>query len=167
MKKKSYVILFDLDGTLADCTHRIHLVKSNDHPDWERFWDECSKDQPIAAGAVIYNLLCTQAMILGRQIKEGGIDADIPFVDIMTGRPEKLRGETIAWLTYSGLLMPRALHMRPDGDHRPDSVLKIELYERLYKDKETVLAVFEDRERCVKAWRTTGIPCFQVAEGAF
>lgn len=166
----TYVILFDIDGTLADHAHRAqHLNREtpDGKPDWDLYFDGCDKDEPINAGAVIFNLLATQCRQLGHLIQNQKIDADIPYVDCMTGRPERLRAKTLEWFTSSGLLMPRALHMRPDGDHSPDNELKIRMYEQIYKDKETVLAVFEDRERCVKAWRAAGIPCYQVAEGAF
>lgn len=34
-------VLFDVDGTLADLTHRrVHLDKN----DWNKFFDECHKD---------------------------------------------------------------------------------------------------------------------------
>lgn len=57
--------------------------------------------------------------------------------------------------------------MRPDGDHRPDYVIKREIYEREIKDKYDVIGVFEDRQRCVDMWRALGLTCFQVAPGDY
>jgi hypothetical protein len=37
--------VFDLDGTLADCTHRRHLA---DAGDWDGFFAACVDDVPIA-----------------------------------------------------------------------------------------------------------------------
>jgi len=161
-----YVFIMDLDGVLADTSHRNHHLLSQPI-DWDAFCGDCGKDELIPAGATLYNLLVTQCRQLGHLIQNNELEADIPFVDVMTGRPERFREPTMKWFEASGLLLPRAVHMRPDDDHRPDSVLKIEMYERIYKDQETVLAVFEDRDRCVKAWREAGVTCYQVAEGKF
>ena len=162
----SYVIIFDLDGTLADHSGRLkHLTADNSG--WDKYFAHIEEDEVVVAGAVIFNLLATQCRQLGHLIKEKKLEAETPFVDILTGRPEKYRAQTLEWLVRQGFLMPRAIHMRPEGDFRQDAVLKIEMYEQIYKDKETVLAVFEDRERCVKAWRAAGVPCFQVCDGSF
>ena len=162
----SYVFIWDIDGTLANAEHRIHHL-ANTPIDWDAFLEGAYKDELIPAGATLYNLLVTQCRQLGHLIQNNELEADIPYVDVMTGRPERFREPTMKWFEASGLLLPRDVHMRPDDDHRPDSVLKIEMYERIYKDQETVLAVFEDRDRCVKAWRQAGVTCYQVAEGKF
>jgi hypothetical protein len=162
----NYAIIFDLEGTLADHSQRQHHLTGDDSG-WDAYWQDLGQDEPLAAGATIYNLLVTQCLQLGRMIHAGKAEADYPFVDILTGRPERYRPQTIEWMTTHGLLMPRKIHMRPDTDHRPDTIFKIDLYERVYKDKEMVLCVFEDRERVVKAWREAGVACFQVADGKF
>lgn len=164
---QSVVVVFDLDGTLADHAHRLHHL-TPDSTGWDAYFAELDKDELIVGAATIYNLLTTQCLVLGNLIREQGLKGEsTPFVDIVTGRPEKYRAQTVAWFERFDLLKPRALHMRPEGDTRPDNILKIDLYERIYKDKETVLAVFEDRDRVVKAWRAAGVPCFQVTDGAF
>jgi hypothetical protein len=38
--------LFDFDGTLADCTHRLHHIKGS-RKNWRAFFAACSKDGPI------------------------------------------------------------------------------------------------------------------------
>lgn len=165
-KQETCVLIFDMDGTLADQGHRQHHLTEDDSG-WEAYFADMEKDEPIVAGATIFNLLATQCKVLGNLIRTHKLDDPLIYVDILTGRPERFRERTVAWMETWGFITPRALHMRPDDDHRPDNILKIEMYERLYKGKETVLAVFEDRERCVKAWRAAGVPCYQVAEGAF
>jgi len=37
------MIIFDLDGTLADCEHRRHFVDANKNPDYETVWVENEK----------------------------------------------------------------------------------------------------------------------------
>jgi phosphoglycolate phosphatase-like HAD superfamily hydrolase len=39
-------IIFDLDGTLADCEHRLHHIQK-DPKDWTSFFAACGDDKPI------------------------------------------------------------------------------------------------------------------------
>jgi len=57
--------------------------------------------------------------------------------------------------------------MRADKDHRNDDILKIEMLDRIRGDGFEPVMVFEDRSRVVRAWRSAGIPCAQVADGDF
>ena len=38
-------VIFDIDGTLADCSHRLHHV-TGDKRDWNKFFAEMSEDPP-------------------------------------------------------------------------------------------------------------------------
>ena len=38
--------IFDIDGTLADCSHRLHYI-SGENKDWDTFYKECVNDKPI------------------------------------------------------------------------------------------------------------------------
>jgi hypothetical protein len=60
-----------------------------------------------------------------------------------------------------------ALHMRGRGDHRPDQVVKRELYERRVRPRYTVTAVLDDRAKVVRMWRELGLTVLQVADGDF
>lgn len=138
-------IIFDLDGTLADIGHRLaHLQK--DPKDWDRFYNECPNDQPIEVGLEVLRTLRYRH-----------------YVQIWTGRSERIRDLTIAWLKSYGIeYVP--LIMRAEGDHRPDHVLKQEWLHSCVKKPDLV---FEDRASVVAMWRAEGIPCFQVAPGDF
>ena len=57
--------------------------------------------------------------------------------------------------------------MRKDGDYRPDTVVKKEIYEREIKDKYEVLFAIDDRTQVVKTWRELGLTCLQCANGDF
>ena len=51
-------IIFDVDGTLADTTHRLHLV--TDHTvskNWERFFAEIPNDKPHRDVCLLAELL--------------------------------------------------------------------------------------------------------------
>ena len=50
MNNRIYV--FDIDGTVADCTHRLSLIDKRIHPkakdrDYNRFFEELNNDAPI------------------------------------------------------------------------------------------------------------------------
>ena len=142
--------LFDIDGTLADCSHRLHHI-TGENKDWDAFYKDCANDNPIEP--VLEMLL---------DLESAG--ATVYYV---TGRPVKYMAETIKWLeTYTGGRV-KALWMRPNGDHRPDYVVKKELYETEIKPYADIDGVFEDRKQCVDMWRSLGLTCYQVADGNY
>jgi hypothetical protein len=65
------------------------------------------------------------------------------------------------------------LYMRTQGDHRPDHIVKSELFDRFLLDRDIEdcnlggIVAFDDRDQVVKMWRARGVRCFQVAEGKF
>jgi phosphoglycolate phosphatase-like HAD superfamily hydrolase len=146
-KMRCYV--FDIDGTLADVTHRLPCIQK-DPKDWDAFFDACSEDKPI------------QYMVdLAWALAE---ESHIVFV---TGRPQRSRKKTEAWLLDRLGFLGRPLYMRKDGDHRPDGDVKSELLDQLVADGYEPALVFEDRSQVVRMWRDRGIPCAQVADGDF
>ena len=151
MKPKAYI--FDIDGTIADCSHRLHFI-TGEHKDWGAFYDACFDDAPINDVIKILNII------------EWRAPAKVIF---LTGRPEQSRLNTSNWIAnYIGIETGKEnLFMRHDGDHRPDYIVKHEIYEQEIKDKHNVIGVFEDRDSCVKMWRELGLTCFQVADGRY
>lgn len=89
-------------------------------------------------------------------------------VIFMSGREDRCREETEQWLWLHGLSDGQnALYMRTTGDHRPDYVIKGELFDAHIRDRFDVLAVLDDRDQVVKLWRDMGLTCLQVADGDF
>lgn len=141
--------VFDIDGTLA--------LKGDRPPyDWDRVGEDKPNEPVVAvARALLYD---------GR-----------PIVYV-SGRSEVCREATENWLHehvhksavdwgYEYLIA--GLHMRPDGDYRPDTDLKREIYETEIKANFNVLGVFDDRRSVVRMWRSLGLPVFDVADGDF
>src|SRR6185437_285247 len=145
--KDCYV--FDIDGTLADLTHRLHFIQ-RDPKDWNAFFAAASRDKPIMP-------ICD----LARRIS-----SVCPIV-LVSGRSDRVRTETDYWIKVSAQLGYAALYMRADGDHRPDYIVKGELLDRLIGDDWNPLIAFDDRNQVVAMWRKRGIPCAQVADGDF
>lgn len=148
-RKPCYV--FDIDGTLADCSHRLHLIQQVPK-DWRAFFAKCGNDAPIAH-------MVRLAYSLARE-------EDILFV---SGRSDECRPQTLEWLRRHlfETIGTDDLYMRREGDHRDDDIIKLELLSHLRARGWEPLMVFDDRKRVVDAWRSAGIPCAQVAPGDF
>lgn len=145
-------VVFDLDGTLANCDARSHkYIIGNTGPiDWDAFFLECDTDEPIP-----HTLETLRAL-----------HSDGHKVEIWTGRGAIARSKTIQWLLMHGVpheIVDDGLIMRPIGDHRNDDEMKRDWMEHYG----TPDLVFEDRNRVVAMWRRAGVPCFHVAEGNF
>lgn len=156
-------VIFDLDGTLADCSHRRHYVEG-DNKDWDAFFAECGKDVIIKPIARLFRFY--------RESTEHK-------VFILSGRmgSEKAIRDTENWLMSNDLWpineedvcygMQAHLHLRENGDYRSDVEVKLEMIRRLGLTPKNTEIVFDDRDCMVKAWREWGFQCCQVAEGDF
>jgi hypothetical protein len=130
--------IFDLDGTLAVIDHRLHHVR-NGKRDWDSFFAGIGDDalaQPIAR---ILDALVDDAAIL-----------------LCSGRPEKCRASTVAWLEKHEVAYD-ALYMRADDDHRPDHVVKSQILDGILADGYEPFLVIDDRQSVVDMWRDRGL----------
>ena len=140
-------IVFDLDGTLADDTHRQHHIIGEPR-DWDAYFAACGGDALVQPVATLFRALRVHAFGKHR-------------VEIWTGRSEKYRRETDAWLTEQQLWYD-ALRMRPDGDFRSDTTVKGEWLAACGDARPDI--IFDDRTKSVAFWREQGITCLQVAQ---
>jgi FMN phosphatase YigB (HAD superfamily) len=150
--------IFDLDGTLRNCKHRLPILESTLPDKWPRFFKACVLDKPILSTINTMHYL----------IRAG---ADVIF---FSGCGEEARNETIDWLSTNTELnhedlTAETLIMRPAGDYDvEDQELKRAWYQALpLEDKKRLVAVFEDRARVVEMWREEGVVCYQVDKGDF
>lgn len=141
-------VVFDLDGTLADVSHRVHFL-TRDKPDWDAFYGACGGDAPIDHAISVF-------LALRRSQRHD--------IEIWTGRRESVRSKTMTWIRRQ--VAPdfdhARLRMRQDGDFRHDVEVKGEWLQHGVPD-----LIFEDRNSMVEFWRSRDIPCFQVALGDF
>lgn len=100
------IVLFDLDGTLADITHRLHFIK-NGRKDWDGFFEACDQDAPIA-----HNIAIARAL-----------HGDGNEIWITSGRSGLVLEKTRVWLKKYAPFSSRLI-MRKAGDHQPDDTLK-------------------------------------------
>lgn len=143
--KDTYI--WDLDGTLSDGRHRLHLLPKKDEAHLTYSWDKFN----LAAGE------------------------DLPFLDnirhmndlyqfgkrivILTGRSDVAKHITEKWLWEHGCNFNQLI-MRPASDHRRD----IEFKEAKLKEigLERIVACFDDLEHVAKHIRSLGVTCHLV-----
>lgn len=145
-------VIFDLDGTLADLTHRRHFVTSKPK-NWKAFFAGVERDLCIEPFAMV-----ARGYQMGNR------------VIICSGRPDDLREVTQKWLrkhVWDNGLPEAPLYMRKAGDFRADDIVKEELLDQIIADGYRPEVAFDDRSRVVKMWRRRGLLCAQVAEGDF
>lgn len=134
----------DLDGTLCGTAHRKHWV-TTEPKNWNAFFGGIPNDSPIEAV-----MRAVEAI------------SDMYPIFLVSGRPEKYRAETVDWLERYSLDMYDALHMRKDGDNRPDDIVKSEIADQIIAQGYNILGVFDDRPRVISMWRARGIFVFDV-----
>lgn len=147
-------VAIDLDGTIANLSHRLHYIKE-DPKDYDTFNSLVLDDSPIANIIFLVNLLITASYET----------SDILKFFICSGRPEKYREDTEKWLK---LYVPRLyacateILLRPVNDFRPDAVIKQEMKLRIEDKGYNIRFVLEDKESVCQMWRDNNITCLQV-----
>lgn len=135
--------IFDIDGVLADNSHRQHHL-SGEKKDWNSFFSESPFDVPFS-----------DTVALLRTIAISGY-----AILLVTGRSEDHERMTVEWLDSFGIPYSR-LFQRRHLDFRKDYEVKKEIFETQIKDFFSICGVFEDRDDCVSMWRAFGLTCYQ------
>jgi predicted secreted acid phosphatase len=141
------IVIFDIDGTLADVSGRVHHLNKKPK-DWDAFFQGISQDKAIHSMVRLCNILY-----------KAGIK-----ILLCSGRSEQYRPETVEWLARQGVKY-HELFLRCDKDKRSDAVVKREMLAGLERSK--ILFVVEDRKGVVEMWRSEGLVCLQCAPGEF
>lgn len=167
-------LIVDVDGTLANCEHRMHHLKSTFHKmdcnwtltglpacdaangrcpqcgmsikkNWPAFFADIDKDTPIQP---IFNLV--------------GLLSNTYQIIVVSGRPINPCGRpTEDWLLRHGL-DPLFLFMRDGQDKRSDVKCKGEIADLLPLDR--VAYVIDDRPQIIKMWRTKRLTTLTVGD---
>jgi hypothetical protein len=105
--------------------HRLHHIQRRPK-DWDAFFEAARRDPPHAEGLAVVARL--------------GEEHDIVY---LTGRPERCRPDTEAWLEEHGI-GGRPLHMRPSGVFRPAAEVKVGVLARLAAHRQVAVVVDDD-----------------------
>lgn len=130
----------DIDGVVADVRHRLgHLEREHGRSrDWAAFFAAAGADPPLPEGLAVVSRLAAEYRVV-----------------YVSGRPERLRAVTEAWLARHGL-PAGPLHLRGESDRRPGSVLKRSVVRRLARSAPVAVAV-DDDPRVVRALEGIGV----------
>ena len=129
-------VVFDLDGTLADDSHRQHFLQ-HEPKAWQEYFAACGRDVPIRQMIRVLNDMSHR----GSQ------------VEIWTGRNEDVRPETERWLTDHHVAHDR-LRMRHRRTIGQQTELKAEWLVEASRKPDLV---FDDNMTAVRWWRGRGI----------
>lgn len=139
-------VIWDLDGTLADGRHRLHLLPKKDYDkteSWMEFNLASVDDLPFLDNIVLCNTLWGSGY----------------RVVILTGRSDVAREVTEYWLDkfYVG---HDELVMRSQSDNRKDTVIKEEYLRSI--GLENILCCFDDLPHVAYHLRSLGLTCHLV-----
>ncbi len=141
------ICIFDIDGTLANCDHRLHYIK-NKPKNWDAFYNSCMKDLLILPVAQMLERFSSNNLIY-----------------IVTGRPENNRYLTETWLNLNKVKFD-SLIMRGDRDFRKSPDFKNSVCDQLEGEGFNILFAVEDRPDCVEMFINRGIFTFDVSNGS-
>lgn len=141
------IIICDIDGTIADGSHRVHHVSSQPK-DWGKYFSLLNLDSPRQD---IIEEVFSLSLETGAN------------VILVSGRPDTYKKETIEWLhkynvPYSALLM------RKGNDNRDDTIVKKEIFEKYLKHY-NIIKVFDDRPKVIRMWRELKLNVCDVGDG--
>lgn len=147
------IVIVDIDGTISKVGDRIKYLQQ-EPKDWDSFYADSFQDEPIQKIIDLVKVLASWG------------NYRIVFC---TGRRESCRKDTSQWLAkhIGARILGSPLLMRPDKDHRHDTIIKPELLNKEGISVDEVAFILEDRNSMVQKWRELGFTCLQVADGDF
>ena len=151
-KPEKGFVLCDLDGTLADISHRLKFVKGMEKPDWKSFFASISEDK-------------VHENVLEMVLEFDRIGYEIVFV---SARPDTYREQTEVWLesVFKGYPIYKALIMRRGNDRRPDTEVKKDILDTYFGHyKSLIHKVIDDRPSVIRMWRENGLDVIDVGSG--
>ncbi|MEU4193893.1 HAD family acid phosphatase [Kribbella sp. NPDC026611] len=121
---RAYAVL-DIDATLSDTSKRIHFLEKKPK-DWDSFFAHAKEDSVLDEGLAVATTLAAEHEIV-----------------YLTGRPERLRRDTVKWLKDNGFPEGK-LYMRGNTDRRPSMLMKLTRLNRLAEERPVAVLVDDD-----------------------
>ena len=140
------VVIFDIDGVLADAAGRQHFL---DWGDWKAFFEACGDDPVIEEIERLLELLNDDLLIV-----------------LVTARPRRVQPHTLAWLERYGLRWD-LLVMREYGDYSGTDVFKRDVLRELRVRGYDVRLALDDDPKNHAMYVTEGVPCIYIHSGYY
>lgn len=173
-------VVFDVDGTLADTSHRAHFVNGSIGKCRKcGEWFKCEAELSTCTNKGCDGRILSREKDWRSFFRDCHLDPPIePIVNlakdfkalnyeiiVVSGRPDDECGiKTEDWLRQHEVPYDH-LFMRKGGDFREDTIIKKEILELL--PKKDIAFVVDDRDSVVAMWRNEGLTCLQAAKGDF
>ncbi len=141
-------VVFDIDGVLSDAAGRQHFLERG-RRDWDAFFEACGEDPVIEEVARLLELL----------------DPALTVV-LLTGRPLRVRPQTLAWLRRYGLRWD-LLVMRDHGDYSRVADFKRDAVRQLRRYGFDVRLALEDDPANHAMFVDEGVPCVYIHSGYY
>jgi len=141
-------VVFDIDGVLSDAVGRQHFLERG-RRDWEAFFEACGDDPVIEEIARLLELLDDSLQVV-----------------LLTGRPLRVRPQTLAWLERYGLRWD-LLIMRDWGDYSRVTAFKRDVVEDLRAYGFDLRLALEDDPQNHAMYVDEGIPCVYIHSGYY
>lgn len=126
--QRPYAVL-DIDATLSDTSRRIHFIEKRPK-DWDSFFAHAKDDALLDEGLAVATTLAEQHEIV-----------------YLTGRPERLRRDTLKWFKDNGFPEGKLL-MRGNNDRRPSATMKLARLRTLAQERRVAVLVDDDVRVC-------------------
>lgn len=141
-------VVFDLDGVIADASHRQRFLRGG-RRDFDGFFGACVHDTVIPAGAALAT----------------AIESDHTVV-ILTARPDTIRSQTLDWLRAHAIRHD-LLILRPPLDQRSSAEFKRDELAALRVLGCDIRTVLEDSPSNLDMLRAEAYPVIPVASGYY
>ncbi len=144
-------VVFDLDGVIADATHRQHFLdaaRSRDK-DWHGFFHACVDDPVIEQGRRLIGLI-----------------SDDLCVVILTARIHEIREKTVAWLAANDVRHDWLI-LRGHREGTSSTRWKGSQIEQLREAGAEVELALDDDPRNIAAFRELGVTAMYIHSGYY
>jgi hypothetical protein len=141
-------VVFDIDGVLSDAAGRQHFIERG-RRDWAAFFEACGDDPVIEEVARLLELLDRRLAVV-----------------LVTGRPLRVRPQTVAWLDRYGLRWD-LLVMRDRGDYDRVTVYKRGVVHQLRQYGFDLRLALEDDPSNHAMFVAEGVPCVYIHSGYY
>jgi uncharacterized HAD superfamily protein len=144
------VVVFDIDGTIANNDHRRKWLEQSPK-DWKRY------NEGMLDDGVYHDIVHLMSQLYYNN-----------KIILCTGREDVYASVTEQWLQKNDISQyVDDVYMRPEKDYRSDAIVKVELLEKITYDYARPWMWFDDRQQVVDAIRAQGIRVLQVQPGDF
>ncbi len=140
--------IFDIDGVLSDAAGRQHFIEQG-RRNWSAFFEACGEDPVISEIQRLLELLREELAVV-----------------LLTGRPLRVRPQTLAWLERYRLRWD-LLVMRDRGDYSQVTDFKREVVGQLRATGLDLLLALEDDPANHEMFVDEGVPCLYIHSGYY